>query len=289
MPLLNCCPCCQPTPNSAQQEASSNQDNSEHDGRNQDHDSSNRPAPRRPTPPTPPTSPPAGHEPGSVVLFRVLRGGGKATAAPEQDLVGVSPDQAAGGADGLANTAQTLRDFLFLVRSSQPGSIGEELQRRGVRVWPEEAFVDCGGRGEVRSVLGADVGDGRSSSSSDGDEMPRFGWMGGVPLPLDTPMAELPRDEEGRVRLVLWDPCGEDAGRYGVRASVANRLCRCCSEQFRRCRRAQGVLKIVLSMYLFCFFRAPRRRVLSCLSLFGTRRQPRCSNEKRTVIRAEFG
>ncbi|CAM9415593.1 unnamed protein product [Scytosiphon promiscuus] len=34
--------------------------------------------------------------------------------------------------------------------------------------------------------------------------------MGGNPLPLDTPMAELPRDEKGCVRLVLWDPCGPD-------------------------------------------------------------------------------
>ncbi|CAM9665446.1 unnamed protein product, partial [Hapterophycus canaliculatus] len=195
-------------------------------GSNREHDS-NRSAPRRPRRLPPPPAP-AVQRAGSVVLFRVQRGGtagsdaggGSATTAttPVEDLVEVSLDQGGGGGggDGLANTAQSLRDFLFLVRSSQPGSIGEELQRRGVRVWPEEAFVDAGFRAGVggnsaHSTLAADAGAGGEGRSSCGDdELSRFGWMGRTPLPLDTAMAQLPRDDEGRIRLVLWDPCGPD-------------------------------------------------------------------------------
>ncbi|CAM9415519.1 unnamed protein product, partial [Scytosiphon promiscuus] len=58
------------TYSSAQQEANSDQDSGEHDGRGSDRDHrTNRSAPQRP-PPLPPPSAPA-----SVVLFRVLRGG----------------------------------------------------------------------------------------------------------------------------------------------------------------------------------------------------------------------
>ena len=160
--------------------------------------------------------PPPADAPHSVA-FRVLRGGrsntlgedaggGGSNIRPEDDVIEVSLDQGGdggGGGGGLANTAESLRDFLFLARSSQPGSIGEELQRRDVRVFPEEAFVDEGdSRGGKPS---AEEGEGGSSS----EDLSRFNWVAGTPLPLDTAMADLPRDEEGRVRLVVWDPCGE--------------------------------------------------------------------------------
>ncbi|CAB1110705.1 unnamed protein product [Ectocarpus sp. CCAP 1310/34] len=161
------------TRSSAQQQADNRHGSSEHD------DDDVRSAPQRRPPPT-------ANGPASVVRFRVLRGGNPrdnaAAATPEADLVEVSLDRPDSGG-GMANNPQDLREFLFLVRSSQPGSIGEDLQRRGVRVFPEEAFADA--EAEV-------------------------GWAGGRPLPLDTPMTELPRDGEGRVRLVLWDPCGPD-------------------------------------------------------------------------------
>lgn len=157
------------------------------------------------------------------MAFRVLRGGrrntlgedgggGGSNIRPEDDVVEVSLDQGGtdggggGGGGGLANTAESLRDFLFLARSSQPGSIGEELQRRGLRVFPEEAFVDDDeDEGECRKPH---VADGAKGTSSE-DDLSRFRWVGGTPLPLDTALADLPRDEKGRARLVVWDPCGE--------------------------------------------------------------------------------
>lgn len=158
----------------------------------------------------PPPSPPPEDGPDSVV-FRVLRGG--RTSRPEPDLVEVSLDRegagggnGGGGGGGLANTAQSLGEFLFLVRSSQPGSIGEELQRRGVRVFPEEAFVDEAGWGRAAAAENA----GSEEAEPQADELlSRFSWTSGNPLPLDTQMEALPRDEEGRIRLVVWDPCGE--------------------------------------------------------------------------------
>ncbi|CAM9705060.1 unnamed protein product, partial [Ectocarpus fasciculatus] len=190
------------THSSAQQQADNGHGSSEHDDDDED---DNRSAPQRRPPP-----PPAAHGPASVVLFRVLRGGGNprdnaaaaAAATPEADLVEVFLDRADSGG-GMANNPQDLRELLFLVRSSQPGSIGEDLQRRGVRVFPEEAFVDA-----EAAELGAGGGGG-SAPAGDGG-LSRVGWAGGRPLPLDTPMTELPRDGEGRVRLILWDPCGPD-------------------------------------------------------------------------------
>ncbi|CAN0524682.1 unnamed protein product, partial [Ectocarpus sp. 12 AP-2014] len=127
------------THSSAQQQADNGHGSSEHD----DDDVRSTPQ-RRP--------PPAANGPASVVRFRVLRGGNPrddaaaaaaaAPITPEADLVEVSLDRPDSGG-GMANNPHDLREFLFLVRSSQPGSIGEDLQRRGVRVFPEEAFVDA--------------------------------------------------------------------------------------------------------------------------------------------------
>lgn len=126
------------------------------------------------------------------MLFRVRRGGtpgarrgsaatteGRSDDQPDPELVEVSLDR------GDGQFPQDLGDFLFLARSSQPGSIGDELQRQGVRVFPQEAFAD------------------------EGDEHDAYSWVGGTPLPRGASMVDLPRDGEGRVRLVLWDPCGE--------------------------------------------------------------------------------
>ncbi|CBJ30952.1 expressed unknown protein [Ectocarpus siliculosus] len=187
------------THSSAQQQADNGHGSSEH---HDDDDVRSTPQ-RRP--------PPAANGPASVVRFRVLRGGNPrdnaaaaaAAATPEADLVEVSLDRPDSGG-GMANNPQDLREFLFLVRSSQPGSIGEDLQRRGVRVFPEEAFADA------EAELGAGGGEGSAPAGAGGGEegLSGVGWTGGRPLPLDTPMTELPRDGEGRVRLVLWDPCG---------------------------------------------------------------------------------
>ena len=134
----------------------------------------------------------------------------------EVPLVGGGGAESAGeGIDNL-NIPRDLQDFLFLARSSQPGSIGDELQRRGVRVFPQEAFFDSGlERKEHHApVLGEEPvggggGGGRGVGDSNDETMSRFCWAAGSPLPRNTPVEELPRDEEGRVRLVLWDPCGE--------------------------------------------------------------------------------
>ncbi|CAN0358170.1 unnamed protein product, partial [Ectocarpus sp. 8 AP-2014] len=157
--------------------------------------------------------PPAANGPASVVRFRVLRGGNPrdnvvaaaAAATPEADVVEVSLDRPDSGG-GMANNPQDLREFLFLVRSSQPGSIGEDLQRRGVRVFPEEAFADA------EAELGAGGGEGSAPADAGGGGggLSGVGWSGGRPLPLDTPMTGLPRDGDGHVRLVLWDPCGPE-------------------------------------------------------------------------------
>eukprot|EP00903_Cladosiphon_okamuranus_P018159 g16709.t1 len=201
-------------------------------------DRGGEPTPQRPPPPL---------DPPQSVAFRVLRGGRRNTLGedcgsgggggsdnrPEDDVIEVSLDQGGtdgdgggGGGSGLANTAESLRDFLFLARSSQPGSIGEELQRRGVRVFPEEAFVDGaedeGGSGKPHVPQGA-----KGGASGGEDDLSRFSWVGGTPLPLDTAMTDLPRDEKGRVRLVVWDPCGPGhplvravGGEPGEQASI---------------------------------------------------------------------
>ena len=97
-----------------------------------------------------------------------------------------------GGGD--LGSPQDLGDFLFLARSSQPGSIGHELQQRGIRFFPKEAFVDVG----FEEAL---------TSPAVTDEV-RYSWETGTPLPREKSMNDLPRDEQGRVRLVLWDPSG---------------------------------------------------------------------------------
>ena len=118
------------------------------------------------------------------------------------------------------NTPKNLGDFLFLARSSQPGSIGDELQRRGVRVFPQEAFFDTGvgGEGQEHSGLvemeGMEGGGGQGEEGGRGDSndesmLSQFCWVAGKPLPHSTAIGKLPRDGEGRARLVLWDPCGE--------------------------------------------------------------------------------
>lgn len=133
----------------------------------------------------------------------------------EVSLGGGAAESEGEGLDNL-NIPRDLQDFLFLARSSQPGSIGDELQRRGVRVFPQEAFFDSGLEREERyapvlreEAVGGGVGEGRGGGDSNDEGMSRFRWAAGSPLPRTTPIKELPRDEEGRVRLILWDPCGE--------------------------------------------------------------------------------
>lgn len=226
-------------PLSSSQQAANNPHGSSNSSSGHADDGDRNCDPQRP----PATPPPDGSGPKSVI-FRVLRGGryntlsdssGGGDRTPEADLVEVSLDQGGGG--GLDNSAENLREFLFLVRSSQPGSIGEELQRRGIRVFPEEAFVDVDVDvdGEAAGA-GAEAESGGASSAPtttaaggatpaasaearehDDDGLSQFSWEGGTPLPLDTPMAGLPRDGEGRARLVLWDPCGKERIRYAGR------------------------------------------------------------------------
>ncbi|CAN0519579.1 unnamed protein product, partial [Ectocarpus sp. 8 AP-2014] len=102
------------THNSAQQQADNGHGSSEH------HDDDVRSTPQR-------RPPPAANGPASVVRFRVLRGGNPrdnvaaaaaAAATPEADVVEVSLDRPDSGG-GMANNPQDLREFLFLVRSSQ--------------------------------------------------------------------------------------------------------------------------------------------------------------------------
>lgn len=100
---------------------------------------------------------------------------------------------------GNLDDPRDLGDFLFLARSSQPGSIGHGLQRRGFRFFPKEAFAD--------PVLGS-VGKGPAAKTAVAAEDIRYYWETGMPLPKEMSMDDLPRDEKGRARLVLWDPCG---------------------------------------------------------------------------------
>lgn len=148
------------------------------------------------------------------VRFRMRRGG-----TPGESTIAAPPPESApgnydwqpleielnrGGGEvgtiGDLDAPQDLGDLLFLARSSQPGSIGAELQRRGVRFFPQEAFFDDGddeGEGEGEAAAGEE------------DGLSGFTWAAGEPLPRSLSMGELPGAEEGRARVVLWDPCGE--------------------------------------------------------------------------------
>lgn len=149
-------------------------------------------------------------QPLTSVRIRFLRGvtpGDLAGAPPMRDLepdsfVEVSLNQSGDvgdGGSGNLNDPRDLGDFLFLARSSQPGSIGHGLQRRGFRFFPKEAFVD--------PALGS-VGQDPALKTAVAAEDIRHNWETGMPLPHEMSMDDLPRDEKGRARLVLWDPCG---------------------------------------------------------------------------------
>lgn len=149
-------------------------------------------------------------QPLTSVRVRFLRGGTPgdlAGAPPTQHLdpdsfVEVSLNRrgyVGEEASGNLDDPRDLGDFLFLARSSQPGSIGHELQRRGFRFFPKKAFVD--------PVLGS-VGQDPAPRTAVAAEDVRYSWETGTPLPQETLMDDLPRDEKGRARLVLWDPCG---------------------------------------------------------------------------------